>query len=151
MRQKPRPRRGTSTVELALVAPAVFLLLTGLVVGGLGVFRYQQVASLAREASRWASVHGTQYAKDTGKTAASATDVYQQVIAPRSVGLDLTKLSYNVSWNTNNSPHHTVIANGSVVAVTNTVTVTVSYLWIPEAIPAAAITMSSSSTSAMSY
>ena len=46
----PSPRRhGTHALECAVVFPVVFLLLFGLLIGALGVFRYQQVASLARE------------------------------------------------------------------------------------------------------
>src|SRR5262249_60834720 len=42
-------RRGVVTVEAALVFPIVILLLLGLIVGAMGIFRYQQVAWLARE------------------------------------------------------------------------------------------------------
>jgi len=40
-------RQGATTVEFAVVAPATFILLLGIVVGGMGVFRYQEVAHLA--------------------------------------------------------------------------------------------------------
>ena len=46
-------RRGVSAVEAAVVYPITMLLLLGTVVLGLGVFRYQQIQSLAmREGSR---------------------------------------------------------------------------------------------------
>jgi Flp pilus assembly protein TadG len=144
-----QPRAGGSVVEFAVVSPILFLLLLGLIIGGLGIFRYQQVASLARESSRWASVHGTGYAKATGKPAATATDVYNQIIAPEAVALNLNDLSYSVTWNTDNQPYHTLIVNGNVVAVTNTVTVTISYQWIPEAY-LGGITFTSTSTLPMS-
>ena len=51
-------RRGAAAVEFAAVAPVLILLLFGTVVGGLGIFRYHQVATLAREAARYASVRG---------------------------------------------------------------------------------------------
>jgi len=54
-------RQGAHDVEFAVVAPATFILLLGIVVGGMGVFRYQEVAHLAREATRYASTHGGQY------------------------------------------------------------------------------------------
>ncbi len=43
----------------------------------MGIYRYQQVASLAREGARYASVHGSQYAADTGNAAATASDDLQ--------------------------------------------------------------------------
>jgi hypothetical protein len=107
-------------------------LLIALVVGGMGIFRFQELASVAREASRWASVHGYQYQQDTGNPAATATDVYNNVIAPNAVGFDLTQLTYSVTWNTDNRPYNTVIVNNQWVPVRNTVTVTLNYQWIPE-------------------
>src|SRR5437764_957737 len=83
------PRRHAATlVEFAIVGPLVFLLLIGLLVGGLGMFRYQEIAYLAREASRWAAVHGSDYAQETGNSAAAAADVYDHAIAPNGTGLD---------------------------------------------------------------
>lgn len=150
LRCKPRPRRAASMVEFAVVAQVTFLLLIGLLVGGLGMFRYQQVAYLAREASRWASVHGTQYATDTKNTAATAATVYSTVIAPDATGLDLTQLTYSVTWTTSNAQTHTATVGGVQVTVANTVTVTVNYHWIPEAY-LGGMTLTSSSTCVMSY
>ena len=42
-----RRRRAATTVEAAFVYPVMFFLLFGLIVGGLGVFRYQTVACQA--------------------------------------------------------------------------------------------------------
>jgi len=143
--------RGAATmVEFAVVGSATFVILLALVIGGLGIFRYQQVARLARDASRWASVHGTQWAKDTNSTAATAQDVYNQVIAPNATGLDLSQLSYTVTWNQSNSPYYTTTVNGSQVRVANTVTVAITYQWIPEAL-LGPITVGSSSISVMYY
>jgi len=150
MRFQFRPRAGATIVECALVYPITFLLILGLIIGGLGIFRYQEVASLARESSRWASVHGAKYQDDTGNPAALPVDVYNNVIVPRAVSLDLSQLNYSVSWNTDNHQYHTVIVNGDVVPVTNTVTVSVTYQWIPEAY-LGGITLGSSSTVPMSY
>jgi len=150
MRLHSKPRRGASAVESAIVTTVTILLLFGLFIGGLGVFRYQQVAHLSREASRWASVHGTQYALDTGKPAATANDVFQQVIAKQATALDLSKLTFSVTWNKNNNPSFTQIINNNPVTVTNTVTVTVTYQWIPEAL-IGGVTLTSTSVSTMSY
>ena len=76
-------RHGTTTVEFAISCPIAFFVIFAIVVGGLGVFRYQQVASAAREGrARWASVHGGDYAKDTGKPAATPADIYNNAILP---------------------------------------------------------------------
>lgn len=131
-------RRGATVVESAVILPATCFLVFGLVVGATGVFRYQEVASLAREGSRWASVHGSAYAQVTGHSAATAADVYQQAILPRAVGLDPAKLSYSVTWAPDNS-------SGS------TVTVTVSYQWFPEVFVAGPINLTSTSADTMSY
>ena len=55
-------RAGTTLVELAIVYSVLFLVLFGLILGSIAIFRYHQVAQLAREGSRWASVHGAQWA-----------------------------------------------------------------------------------------
>jgi Flp pilus assembly protein TadG len=151
MRLRNHHRRASTTVEMALVAPLAILLLLGLLVGGLGVFRYQQVAHLARDAARWESVHGTQYAQDTGNPAATATDVYNKVIVPNAVGLQLSALSCTVTWNTSNAPYHTATVNGNQVNVANTVTVTITYQWVPEAIFKGNCSLSSTAVSVMSY
>lgn len=143
-----KARRGASSVEFGILGPAAVMLLLCPVIGGLGVFRYQQVASLARESSRWASVRGTGYQQDTGHTAATALDVCNHVIAAEAVGLDLTQLSYSVTWNTDNRPYHTAIVNGNVVAITNRVSVTVTYQWVPEAF-LGGLTLTSTSESAV--
>src|SRR5205807_1709413 len=100
-----RRRSGATTVEMAVILPAVILLLFGLIVGGMGIFRYQEVVHLAREGARYASVRGTQYeAEVSGATAATAQDVYDNAIKPNNVLLDLNKLTYTVTWDTTNSP-----------------------------------------------
>jgi hypothetical protein len=53
-------RAAVTAVECAIVLPVTFFLLFALVVGGMGVFRYQEVATLAREGARYASTHGHQ-------------------------------------------------------------------------------------------
>jgi Flp pilus assembly protein TadG len=132
-------RRGASVVEAALVFPVAFLLVLGIMSGGMGVFRYQEVACLAREGSRWASMHGSQYSQETGNTAATAADVYNKAILPKVAGLDTSKLSYSVTWNPNNLPPN------------STVTVTVSYDWSPEVYLFGTFTLTATSTMAMSY
>ena len=64
-----------------MVLPIVLFLFMGLVIGTSGVFRYQEVATLAREGARYASTHGGNYqregiARQTGEPAiASSSDL----------------------------------------------------------------------------
>lgn len=132
MKNRKTSRRGATAVEFAIVGSVTFMMLFGLFVGCMGVFRYQQVCALARDAARWASVHGTQYATDTSNTAATSTDVYNNGIVPYAQGLTLSKLTYSVSWNSSNSPYTTVTVSGVSVKKANTVSVTVNYQWLPE-------------------
>ena len=140
-------RPGALTVEFAMISPLLFLLLIGLVVGGLGVFRYQQVASLAREGSRYASVRGTEYAADTKLPVATQASVYKEVVLARAVGLDPNALSCTVTWDKYNSPQ-TVYPDKTVVG--NIVSVTVTYQWIPEGM-LGGMTLSSTSKLPMSH
>jgi hypothetical protein len=138
-------------VECAFVYPAVFLLVAGLMVGAAGIFRYSQLASLTREAARYASVHGAQYAKEMNVTAPAPADIYNNFILPAAVGLDTTQLSYSITYNTSNAPIHTILdANNNVTPIQNTVTVTLTYQWTPEAY-LGSITLSSTSVMPMCY
>ena len=49
------------------------------------------------------------------------------------VCLTAADLTYSVTWSTSNAPYHTVIVNNQTMHVANTVSVTVSYNWVPEA------------------
>ena len=125
-------RDGVTVVECALIYPALLLLLLGVLVGGWGVFRYQELASLARRAARYAAVHGAQWARDTNNTPLTAKDIYDKAIAPYAVGLEPARVTYAVTYNTDSQPSHSVVVNGQTVAIGNTVTVTLSYRWLPE-------------------
>ena len=92
---------------------------------------YQLVATLAREGSRWASVRGTQYHTDTGNPAATQASI-QSLIQGEAVGLEVSNLTVTVP------------------AITNTVSVTVSYQWFPEVFfGSSSITLTSTSVSVM--
>jgi Flp pilus assembly protein TadG len=134
---KKHRRRGAVIVESALIYPLFVILLFGLIISGLGVFRYQEVAALAREGARYASLHGATYAQDTGNSAATAADVYNNAILPKAIALDSSRLSYQVTWNPDNKA-------GS------TVSVTVTYRWVPEAL-LPSMTLSSTSVATVIY
>ena len=144
-----RPRAGFAATESVLVLPVLSAVILGTVIGGYGIFRYQQIALLAREGARYASVHGGQYQQETGNAAATPQDVYNNAILPFATNLDLSQLTYSVTWNTDNMPYHMTADYEKPVA--NTVTVTVSYKWFPEAYFVGPITLSSTSTVPMSY
>ena len=151
MRLQRDVRSGTTLVESAVVHPFVILMIFGLMIGGLGVFRYQEMSSLARRSARWATVHGQQWGQDTNHTPASSTDVYNNAVKPYLVILDESKLHYTVTYNAANRAASSFIQNGDVKLRTNTVTVTVSYDWVPEALLGTGVTLSSTSVMPMSY
>ena len=110
-----RPRRGISAVECAAVYPVAILLLMGTVIMGLGVFRYQQIQFLARQAARYASVHGPTYASEKSQSTAATSSVlaYVQGLAVGLDGLDCTAVNY------------------SSTTMPCTVSVTLTYNWSP--------------------
>jgi Flp pilus assembly protein TadG len=159
-------RRGATILEFAVVAPVTFLLILGLIVGGLGVFRYQEVSHLAREATRYASTHAGQYQLDgmpakTGVSAVSSNADIQAYVATKSVALDSNYVTVNLSYSApativpNNIPTYlntdpSLVPPGQSV-FQNYVTVTVTYQWMPEIFMAGPIYLSSTSTIAVSY
>jgi Flp pilus assembly protein TadG len=145
-------RRGAVMVESAIVLPILFMFTIGLIVIGLGVFRYQQVAALAREGARYASVHGTQYARESNNSAATPSDVYNNAILPQAVGLNPGNLSYSVTWDANNSPTGAnASSNPPGAPLVNTVSVSVTYSWMPEMYIAGPINLSSTAVMPVSY
>jgi Flp pilus assembly protein TadG len=145
-----RRRRGAVMVEGALVLSLTLLLTLGVIILALGVYRYNQVASLAREAARYASVHGGQFALDTGQSMATSQSIYNNVIQPGAIGMDTSKLTYSITWdNANEMPIY--LANPATGQyLRNRVTVTISYNWVPEAY-LGNITLTSTSIMEMSY
>jgi Flp pilus assembly protein TadG len=128
------------------------MVMVGTVIVAMGIYRYQLVATLAREGARYASVHGTQYATDTGNAAASASDVYNNAILPMAVGLDTSALTYSVTWNTKNSPtSYNPNSTPPGEPIYNDVIVTVNYQWSPEFYITGPLTLTSTSKMPMSY
>jgi Flp pilus assembly protein TadG len=166
MSRRSAARQGATVVEFAVVAPVTFLILLGLVVGGLGVFRYQEVAHLAREATRYASCHGGDYQFDgmpakTGVPAVFSNADIQAYLSGKTFALDPTKLTVNISWS---APASITPVNLPIYLIVdptippslqkveaNYVTVTVTYQWMPEVFLVGPINLTSTSTIAMSY
>ena len=153
MRSRPQRRPGATVVECAFVYPVLFVLVLGLMVGAGGIFRYSQLASLAREGARYATVHGGQYAQENDVAAPTSGDIFDTAIAPMATGFDTAQLKqgYSLTYNATNWPYHTTLdSNKNVVPVQNTVTVTLTYRWVPEAF-LGGVTLSSTSVMPMSY
>ena len=146
--QRRRPR-GATTVEFAVTCPLAIFLIFATIVGALGAFRYQQVASLAREGARWACVHGKEYERQTPNPAATAEDVFNTAILPSAVALDPSKLSYTVTWTNSNEPLE--VHEDVQKPIGNIVTVSVTYIWFPEMYVAGPFTLTSTSTAQMLY
>ena len=162
-------RTAATAVECAVVYPATFLLLLGLIIAAQGVSRYQEVAALARAGARYASTHGAQYRRDTGlptgsagtsagsggglfwystdPTQASGTDTswtgdtYDSAVRPKLVALDPALLTFKMGYpSVVNQPTKPDNWPGSQV------TVTVSYRWLPQLYLVGPITLSSTSS-----
>lgn len=154
-----RRRRGALAVEGALVYGALFCLLYGLIAGGIGVFRYQQVACLAREAARYAAVHGADWQAETGR-ACARKDVLTDAVLPLTAGMAPDALALDLQWVNGTGatasdwdgvahPPTATTASGSPVA--NRVRATVRYQWAPRWLLAGPLTLSSTSELPMSY
>jgi hypothetical protein len=99
-----------------MVCPVGILLLMGILLLGLGVFRYEQLQFLAREGARYASVHGPLYASENSTSEASTSTVLAGVqnLAVGLSGLNCTAVTY------------------SATTLPCTVSVTLTYTWTPE-------------------
>jgi hypothetical protein len=165
-------RPGAHLVECAFVFSLTFLLLCGLVVCALGVFRYQQTAYLAREAARYAAVHAGTYQQENAAAIAAGTlpDVTSDylttnIVQARSSNLDKSQLQVTVTFNTpqgsfgwddtaNNGkrwPASAVTVNDTTYQDTNTVSVTVTYTWVPEWFLVGPITLTSTAVMPVCY
>ena len=140
-------RRGATLVEFAIVAPVVLFTMFAIIVGAMGVSRYQQVAALARGGARYASLHGADYAAEKDKPAATATDI-TNIVKSNNVGLKADKITCTVTWNSSNQP---LTTTNYLAPKGNTVTVKVTYQWIPEMYLAGPINLTSTSTAQMLY
>jgi hypothetical protein len=155
-----RRRHAALILEAALVYPVLVVLFMGLIVGGLGVWRYEQVACQAREAARWASVRGSLWAQETNGTSPTQKDIYQNAVAPLTAGMDASKIAIQVSWIDqfsgkvvawDSAKKYPKSLNASNQYVTNSVRVTISYQWIPELFVVGPVILQSTSEIPMSF
>jgi Flp pilus assembly protein TadG len=159
-------RKGLTCVEFAIVANVTLFLILSMMVGALGIFRYDEVAHLAREGARFASNHGGKYHQDgidakTGVAQIATSDDMRAYLLKKAVLLDPDKLTIKATWSgagtvtPSNTPIYTD-SNPNLVppaqlTIQNYVTVTVTYEWFPELYRVGPITLTSTSTMAMAY
>src|SRR5436190_8895725 len=133
-------RRGAVAVEAAIVYPVLIVLLLLLVLGGVGVFRYQQVAFLSQEGARQVSVRGQDWSKETRQKSPTEADIRQDIILPLAAGMDPDLLTIQIqhidnvsgavtSWDASSRAATSVTDAGDLVA--NSLRVTVNYRWTP--------------------
>lgn len=161
MTRRVRVRRaGGLAVEAAIVYSTVLLLFLALIVGGIGVFRYQQVAMLAREATRYAAVHGSDWQSDNNQSPCTQAQILQQAVLPRAASMATAAVSIEAQfvnraagrvsdWDTVAHPPTSLDDQNNTV--TNRVRVTVTYQWVPSALIVGPLYLSSTSELSMSY
>src|SRR4051812_32589375 len=111
-RQPRAPRGGGVVLECAFIFPVLVFVLIALLVGSMGILRYQEVVLLSQEGARYASVHGANYRSEVASksTPYTAEEIYNASIKPRLMCLDADKVSYSVTWDQSDSPY--AIRNG---------------------------------------
>jgi Flp pilus assembly protein TadG len=125
-------RRGAATLEFAFVAPLLFLFFYAVCITGLVVSRYQQVAALARDCARWASVHGATWAnKNNGGTLMTQQDVFSNVLPNRAFLLNVATLEATSTVTWDDSAQKPTTSSGAV----NRVHVTINYSVSSETMP----------------
>jgi hypothetical protein len=172
MRLSSPRRRGAHLVETALIFSLVILLLAGMGVGAMGIFNYQEMAFLSREAARYASTHGGQYQQEnaaaiTANTLPNVTDDYvtKNIVQARAVSLDTSQLTTTITFNmsggsydwddtTDNGqrwPSSAKTVSGTTYNETNTVSVTLTYQWYPVWFFSGHVPLTSTSVMPMCY
>jgi Flp pilus assembly protein TadG len=147
-----RHRRAAVALETAIVLPVFLFLLLALIVGGIGVFRYQQVACLAREGARWGSVRGSLWAIDSGQTAPTQEDILKNAVLPFAVGMDTAQITMRAEWIDgmtgavtpwDSSRKSTVLLSATNDGVNNKIRITVNYAWSPGVLVPGTVNMTS--------
>jgi Flp pilus assembly protein TadG len=127
-----RRRRGIVLLESGLVYSSAMMLILGTITIGLGIFRYQEMAWLAREGARWASVHGPTYQSEQSQAAPTSSTVMSNAITPRMAILTPANLTCTLTM------------------TSGVATVTLTYNWTPE-VYLSPISLKSTSVVPISY
>ena len=89
--------RGENLIEYALTSTIFFMTLFGIVLFGIGVWRYNMVSDLAQEGARWASVHGS---SSLSPAVQAGVQAYVQSRAPFNVTVTTTPTTVGSSGST---------------------------------------------------
>lgn len=140
-------QRGSTTVEFAVSAILLLMVLFGIMQCSLLLYTYHTVSNAARQATRWAIVRGSNCVAATCPASASDVKTYALTQVPL---LDSGKVAVSTTWSSSGSC--TVASSSGPAGPGCAVSVQVSYpfqLSIP-LIPIANITLSSTSQMVMS-
>ncbi len=96
--------RGATFTEFAIVALPMLMITFGIIAFGMAVYSYSFVSNSARDAVRYAIVHG-----NASLSPATSADI-QQYVRNEAYGLNSSGLTVSTSWTPDNKP-------GSVVKV----------------------------------
>src|SRR5438045_4738127 len=96
---------GAAMLEIALSFTAFLLLTIGVMEFAMAVYAYNFCSYASGEATRWASVRGSQYCASSSPVLPSLTqeDVKNHVLAEM-VAMDSSRLIVNASWLPDNNP-----------------------------------------------
>jgi Flp pilus assembly protein TadG len=95
-------RRGTAMIEFAFVAPVLFMLTIGTIDVGRLVWSASMLHHMAREATRYASVHGAE-----ANNPVDASDI-ETYVKNRLIGISGSEVTVSTTWTPNNSAGGTV-------------------------------------------
>ena len=136
LNRRQHQRSGATLVESAFVYPVVFLVMLGIVLVGIAVFRYQQVAHAAREGARWAAVRGATFSRENpALPPGTAANVFTYGVQPHASAMGLKPSDVTVVWTNNNEQTSSVVVvdpvtgKSKIATKINTVAVTVRYSW----------------------
>jgi Flp pilus assembly protein TadG len=144
-------RRGAALVEVAIIVPLFIFLIAIAADVVSGVYRFQQVATLARTGARYAAVHAGMYAQEWTTSVVTADTLKQNVILPQSFNLNTSLLTCNLSWlpSGNSYPYYDSTDTG--VRKYNMVRVELNYSWQPIFLFGSPLTLTSRSEMTISY
>jgi Flp pilus assembly protein TadG len=118
-------QRGSALLELALCFLSFLLLVFGALDFGMAVYAYNFCTYAARDATRWATVHGAESATSSncsanpgiaGGCAANSSDV-SNYVSNMAVGLSTSNLTVTTTWTPNTNPGAEVNVNVAYLVI----------------------------------
>ncbi len=97
--------RGVAVIEFAFIAPILMMLTIGILDVGRAMHALNTMEHTAKEAVRYASVHGSASASP-----ASKYDI-AKFVKNGAIGLDAKRMTVQVSWAPNNNPGSAVVVD----------------------------------------